>query len=175
MDGYEILIQVALFAGPLLNFGVLIGRNVEKSHIKRLDADDELHRDFLITQLKSFPMQSGDGPAPTLVVSEAVIASDYLKSWLASWLASWRNIFGGEVRSFQKLQSRAKREALVRLRRAAMSNGYNALCNVRVDSADIGGGTSSRKTPMASVIASGTAYCVEARSATAGSTEFGAA
>jgi uncharacterized protein YbjQ (UPF0145 family) len=171
MEDYAILIQVAGFAGPLLIFGVLIGRNVEKSHIKRLDADDELHRDFLITQLKSFPMQSGDGPAPTLVVSEAVIASDYLKSWLASW----RNIFGGEVRSFQKLQSRAKREALVRLRRAAMSNGYNALCNVRVDSADIGGGTSSRKTPMASVIASGTAYCVEARSATAGSTEFGAA
>jgi uncharacterized protein YbjQ (UPF0145 family) len=171
MEDYAILIQVAGFAGPLLIFGVLIGRNVEKSHIKRLDADDELHRDFLITQLKSFPMRSGDGPTPTLVVSEAVIASDYLKSWLASW----RNIFGGEVRSFQKLQSRAKREALVRLRRAAMSNGYNALCNVRVDSADIGGGTSSRKTPMASVIASGTAYCVEARSATAGSTEFGAA
>lgn len=171
MDEYYILFQVVMFAGPLLIFGVVIGRNVEKSHIKRLDADDELHQDFLITQLKSFPMQSGDGPVPTLVVCEAVIASDYLKSWLASW----RNIFGGEVRSFQKLQSRAKREALVRLRRAAISGGYNALCNVRVEAADVGGGTSSRKTPMASVIATGTAYCVEARPTKANSTELGPA
>ena len=171
MDRYEILIQMVLFAGPLLIFGVLIGRNVEKSHIKRLDADDELHRDFLITQLKTFPMGASVGPAPTLVVAEAVIASDYLKSWLASW----RNIFGGEVRSFQRLQNRAKREALARLRKAAMSGGYNAPCNVRVDAADIGGGTSSRKTPMASVIATGTAYCVKARPATVGATEFGPA
>lgn len=169
-EGYVFLIQLALFVIPILVFGVLIGRNVERSHLRRLDADDAVHKDFVITQLKSFPMRSAEGSPPTLVVAEAVIASDYLKSWLASW----RNIFGGEVRSFQTLQSRAKREALLRLRSTAMSRGYNAICNVRIDAADIGGGTSASKTPMAAVIASGTAYCVarkEAKSATAG-TEF---
>ena len=160
MEDYALVIQLALFVIPMLVCGVLIGRNVEKSHIKRLDADDVHHKGFLITQLKSFPMRSPAGPPPTMVVAEAVIASDYLKSWLAGW----RNIFGGEVRSFQTLQSRAKREALERLRRTAMSKGYNAICNVRIDAADIGGGTTSRKTPMAAVIASGTAYCVATKS-----------
>jgi len=157
MEDYGIIVQILLFVGPLLIFGVLIGRTVEKSHIKRLDADDLTHEDFTFTQLKSFPMASLNGPPPTIIVSEVVIASDYLKSWLASW----RNIFGGEVRSFQTLQNRAKREALSRLRKTAMMQGYNAVCNIRVDSADVGGGTTARKTPMAAVIASGTGYCVE--------------
>ena len=88
MEDYALVIQLALFVIPMLVCGVLIGRNVEKSHIKRLDADDVRHNGFLITQLKSFPMRSPAGPPPTMVVAEAVIASDYLKSWLVGGIFS---------------------------------------------------------------------------------------
>jgi len=154
-EGFIILLfQLLAFLAPLVLFGVIIGRTVEKRHFRRLDTSDAMHQDFLITQLKSFPMSAPGELAPSLVVAEVVIASDYLKSWFAQW----RNLFGGEVRSFQTLQTRAKREALARLRASAIAQGYNAICNVRIESADVGGATAQRKTPMAAVIASATAY-----------------
>jgi len=149
-----IAFQLLMFLGPLVFFGLIIGRTVEKRHFRRLDAFDAQHQDFLITQLKSFPMSVAGKPAPSLVVAEVVIASDYLKSWFAKW----RNLFGGEIRSFQTLQTRAKREAVARLTASAIEQGYNAICNVRIESADVGGATAQRQTPMAAVIASATAY-----------------
>ena len=93
---------------------------------------------------------------PVSVTAEVVVGSDYLKSWLAGW----RNIFGGELKSFQSLQERAKREVILRLVQRARENGMNAICNVRINSADIGGNTSGgkKKVPMAAVIATATAY-----------------
>jgi len=151
----ELIVNLMIFVIPLDVFGLIIARRVQKKHIQRLDAFDQETAGFLVTQLKSFPQATIGERPPSLVVAEVVIGSDYLKSFLAQW----RNLFGGEVRSFQTLTTRAKREAINRLKRAAMDQGFNALCNVRISSADIGGGTNSKnKTPMASVIASGTAY-----------------
>jgi len=157
-EGFIVIaFQLLMFIGPLVFFGLVIGRTVEKRHFRRLDEFDAQHQDFLITQLKSFPMAVAGEPDPSLVVAEVVIASDYLKSWFAKW----RNLFGGEIRTFQTLQTRAKREAVARLTASAIEQGYNAICNVRIESADVGGGTTKRKVPMAAVIASATAYHVD--------------
>ncbi len=156
-EGVLILIQLLSVVVPLVIFGLIIGRTVEKRHIRRLDEFEEEHQDFLVTQLKSFPMSVYSGQPSSLVVAEVVIASDYLKSWFAQW----RNLFGGEVRSFQTLQTRAKREAVLRLTQSAIDQGFNAICNVRIESADVGGGTGGNKTPMAAVIATATAYHAE--------------
>jgi len=156
-DGIVILIQLLSFVAPLIIFGLIIGRTVEKRHIRHLDEFDEAHQDFLVTQLKSFPMGVSSEQPSSLVVAEVVIASDYLKSWFAQW----RNLFGGEVRSFQTLQTRAKREAVRRLTESAIDQGFNAMCNVRIQSADVGGESGGRKTPMAAVIATATAYHAE--------------
>jgi len=156
-NAIAILIQLAAFVLPLVFFGLIIGRTVEKRHLRQLDEFDAAHRAFQVTQLKSFPMVVESQSPPAMVVAEVVIGSDYLKSWFAQW----RNLFGGEVRSFQTLQTRAKREAIARLTRASIEQGYNAMCNVRIESADVGGGTggnSAKKMPMAAVIASATAY-----------------
>jgi uncharacterized protein YbjQ (UPF0145 family) len=154
-DEYGFLImQLLLFAGPLVVFGLIIGRTVEKRHFRRLEEFESAHQDFLITQIKSFPMAYIAESAPSLLVAEVVIASDYLKSWFAQW----RNLFGGEVRSFQTLQTRAKREAVVRLTQSAIDQGFNAMCNVRIEAVDVGGALTKRKTPMAAVLATATGY-----------------
>ena len=153
-------LQLLIFIGPLFICGFLIGRNVEKRHFRSLEEREAATRNVLVTQVKSFPMAITDAGPPTVVLAEAVIASDHLKSFLAVW----KNIFGGEIRSFQTLQERAKREAILRLVENATHQGFNAVCNVRVMTADIGGNTSGgRKTPMAAVIATGTAYHAEQR------------
>lgn len=156
-DIVAIIVPLLMFAAPLIVFGLITGRTIEKRHFRRLEEFESAHRDFLVTQIRSFPQATVADPPPSLLVAEVVIASDVLKSWFAQW----RNLFGGEVRSFQTLQTRAKREAIVRLTRSAIEQGYTAMCNVRIEPVDVGGALSKRKTPMAAVLATATAYHVD--------------
>jgi uncharacterized protein YbjQ (UPF0145 family) len=96
---------------------------------------------------------------PRLFTGEVTIGSDAMKNWLAKW----RKFFGGEIRSYETLQRRARREACLRVVEQARSEGYNALCNLRIDGADIVGAASNprrrKQAAIVSVLASGTAYC----------------
>ena len=149
----DVVINLVFLVG-LLMLGLIVGGLAERRHLRSLDAREAQHRDVLITDVKSFPDAIPGPRPPRLVVAEVVIASDYLKSFLASL----RQIFGGEMRSFGTLMARGRREALMRLVRQARAEGYNALCNVRLVPADIGGSTTRRGLPMVTVLASATAY-----------------
>ena len=151
----DVLVNL-VFVAALLALGLLVGGAVERRHTRSLQEREARHRDVLVTDLRSFPQVSPGGPAPQLVVAEVVIASDFLKSFLASL----RQILGGEMKSFGTLMIRARREAVMRLVQQARAQGYNAICNVRLIPADIGGGTTSRSVAMVALLASATAYHV---------------
>lgn len=138
----------------LLILGFLVGGMRERSHLKSLDRREQQLNYILVTDLKSFP--GGDNAREgAMVTGNAVIATDYFKNFLAGF----RRIFGGEVGSYLSLMRRARREALIRLKVAAKSGGHNAVCNVRFETADIGGMSSSNKAAaMVEVLAYGTAY-----------------
>ncbi len=140
--------------------GVLFGHLNEKSHLRSLEDREDLYRDFMVTQIKSFPgFQPGPQP-PNIVMAEVVIASDYWKTFLAGWI----NFFGGEMKGFQMMFDRARREAILRLIEQADEQGFNAICNVRLDSADISGAgvaARGRAAAIACVMASATAYRVK--------------
>jgi uncharacterized protein YbjQ (UPF0145 family) len=152
MIGLLITAGITLF---FLALGLLVGGAIERRHLRILDAREAENAGFLITQLKSFPGAVAGSAAPTMLCGEAVISSDYLKTWLSSV----RKIFGGEMKSYQSLLVRARREALQRVVDEARSLGYNAVCNVRYASTDIGGASKrTSKTVMVTLLASGTAY-----------------
>jgi uncharacterized protein YbjQ (UPF0145 family) len=153
----ELVLELLLFVVPLLVCGLLIGRTVERRHLAQLQAAESARGDFLVTQSKSFPHAAPSDAPPALLAAEVVIASDYLKTFLSAW----RNLFGGEMRSFSLMVDRAKREALVRLVDQAQAAGYNGLCNVRIDTVDLGGLSSQGKAAMAACIATATAYRVQ--------------
>ncbi|MFN4260554.1 MAG: YbjQ family protein [Gemmataceae bacterium] len=149
----ELLISVGGFL-LLLGLGFCVGGSRERRHLRQLEQREREQSDCLITQLKTFPgAATADAPA-CLLVAEVVIASDFLKSFLASM----RGIFGGEVRSYRTLMDRARREAVLRVVEQARALGYNAVCNIRLQTADIGGGTATQKFPIVAILASGTAY-----------------
>lgn len=150
----EFLIGLLFVVVPLFVFGVVIGRWVERSHFQSLEAHEQTRGDFMVTQLKSYPGSVRGQVSPTLICAEVVIASDYLKNFFASW----RNIFGGEVRSYSRMTDRAKREALRRLIDQARALGYNAICNVRVESVEIGDRRKKGAQAMSSCLAYATAY-----------------
>ena len=147
------MIQLVVFMGLVL-LGLIVGQASEQAHLANLRAREKQMAYFTVTDIKTFPEDVNMLMAAQIVVAEAVIATDYLKTLLASL----RNLFGGEVRSLQTLMQRARREALLRLKEQAAAGGYNAICNLRLESADIGGLSTRRGVPMASILASGTAF-----------------
>lgn len=151
---WDLIIPLGITAFLLL-LGLIVGGTTERKHFRTL-AEREAQHGVLISQIKSFPFATTQSELPPrILVAEVVIGTDYLKSFLASF----RNIFGGEVRSFQTLLTRSRREALQRLVEQAEAQGYNAICNVRFDTADVGGG--NKKVHMSAVLASGTAYVAQ--------------
>lgn len=143
----------------LLFLGLTVGATVERRHFRDLERREQQYANFLVTQVRSFPAVESSPQTPTIVISEVVVATDYLKNFLAAI----RKIFGGEVRSYETILVRARREALLRLIEQAQAAGFNALCNVRLETADIGGNAattnqSKKMAVMGTILASATAY-----------------
>ena len=134
----------------MLMLGFFIGGANERRHFRSLESRETAMSNLVTTQSKHFLSPTTGGNPPCLLVSEVVIASDYLKTFLAAL----RNIFGGEVRSFETLIERGRREAVLRVQEHARELGYNAICNVRLNTAEVGG----RRVAMAAVICTATAY-----------------
>ncbi len=150
----ELIFNLVILA-VLLMLGLFAGGAAERYHLRRLAARESANRDILVTDVKSFPGEMDLSRGAALVTGEVVIATDYLKTFFAKF----RKIIGGEVRSFETLLTRARREALVRLVEEARLMGHGAVCNVRLETSMIGRGA-SRSIVTVGVVASGTAYTV---------------
>ena len=148
---------ILLFSYFLLLIWFLLGRRNERRHEADL-ARREADLANVLVMGDGMPADAAPTPAPTLVTAEVALASDGFKNWVFGF----RNLFGGESKSFTRLFARARREAMARLKESARAQGFDAICNVRFDSADIGGNAveaGKRKgMKMACCMVSGTAY-----------------
>ncbi len=140
----------------LLGLGLTVGRATERRHLRNLDERERRIAGMLITDLREYSPHLEPESGSSLVMGEVVIATDYLKTFLANL----RKIVGGRLNSYQILLIRARREALLRMIEDTQRKGYNAICNVRLDTADIGSQMGKKATAMVEVLASGTAYRV---------------
>ena len=159
-DNAPLAVTLALYAGLpafVLFVGWLVGHLSETKHERSLALREEELKDIEATDLRNPPgFADADGMC-ALVSGEAVVASDTFKSWVFGF----KNIVGGESKTFTRLFDRARREALLRMKERARELGCNAVCNVRFDSADIGGnaaGAKKKGSNMAVALVSGTAW-----------------
>lgn len=150
------IIIALVFTGFLLILGFVAGTFAEKNHFKRLDEREATNRQMLQTQSKMFLSPTAGGKTPTMIHSETVVASDYFKNFLSGF----RKFFGGEMKSYHSLMERARRESLAKLIEQARDMGYNAVCNVRLEPADVSGAVTNpkKKSVMVCIIATATAY-----------------
>ncbi len=139
----------------LLVLGYGVGHYREKKHVRELDKKEEELRCIGISNHKRIPGGAGT-VSHGVVTGCVVVATDYFKVF-ASIL---RNIFGGEMRAFQTLVTRGRREAIVRMLTEAKELGANAVINVRFETATIGGHQKKRKPGGIEVLAYGTALTV---------------
>ncbi len=142
------LIVVVGITIAFLIAGFVIGRIRERSHLAALEREEARLAHILLTDVRTVP-PGLDVDSAHLVMGEAVIATDYWKTFAASI----RNLFGGEVQSLGTLMWRARRQAKARMVAQAAQLRATAVINVRMETAEIGGG----QAPITEVYAYGTA------------------
>jgi len=142
----------------LLALGFTVGGFVERAHFKRLDEREAALGDMLVTDLKR-PPKGVSARSCGLVIAEVVIGSDYFKTMAAKL----KSLFGGELRTFQTLLTRARREALLRMMEQAQQMGANAVINVRFASTNIGAMRRKKPSAMVELYAYGTAVFLSSR------------
>jgi len=132
----EILIQFGVLLG-LLMLGYFIGSHREKKHYQSIIEREK--------KLNALPAVSARIPPVNrpyrqqLVLGNAVIANDYFKFFIAGL----RNLFGGRIHGYETLMDRARREALLRLKAQARSQGAELVFNVRYETSNLSWGVNN--------------------------------
>ncbi len=144
----------------LIVVGFTIGKVTERRHFASLARREARLAPMHLSNVRPYAPGALGSPPPQMVVVEVVISADYFKSFVANL----KKIIGGELRTYENIARRARAEALLRLKETAQAAGYNAMCNVRVDAADVAGkkqqGQANAQAAMVGIIASATAYRV---------------
>ena len=142
----------------LIVVGFTIGKVTERRHFASLARREAQLGPMLVSNVRPYAPGALASPPPQMVVVEVVISADYFKTFVAGL----KKVIGGELRTYENIARRARAEALLRLKETAQGAGYNAMCNVRVDAADVAGkkqqGQAKAQAAMVGVIASATAY-----------------
>lgn len=137
----------------LVGLGFCIGSWRERRHLASLDARESQFADITVQNVKSVPNPHTVVQC-TLVTGEAVIATDFFKSFVAAL----RNIVGGEIKTYETLMRRARREATLRMLEMARQAGATEIWNVRYETSNIrSSGDRRPQSPSVEVFAFGTA------------------
>lgn len=127
----EFLVNIT-FPVVLVLVGYIFGRLAERGHYKRLRNEEaELAHVLVFAQRKLPP---GARPAGGMVQGAVVIGQDYFKALLAGL----RQIFGGRVSAYETLLDRARREAVIRMKRSADAQGATMVTNIKFSTTRIG-------------------------------------
>lgn len=125
----ELAFNVGLPIG-LIVVAFFVGRYLERRHYADIRRREEHNRDYLtVTFAYGAPFSEIDSVG--LVSGNVVVSIDHFKRLLAAL----RNLAGGRVRSYESLLDRARREAILRMQQEARDAGYDAVVNVRLETA----------------------------------------
>ncbi len=136
----------------LLVLGYISGRIIDRNRHHYLKQKEEELRDLPYTNLKTPPSGWEEADAK-LVTGSVVIANNYFKFFLSAF----RNIFGGEMESYQVLLDHARRVALVRMLEEARQMHAETVINVRLETSSIQGNNQRNGAAGVELIAYGTA------------------
>ncbi len=123
----------------LVVLGYTAGSIAEKKHYKSIREREKETRNLPAVTIKNAIDGTEEILDARLVMGSAVISIDYFKRILASL----RNIFGGEVMSYETLVDRARREAMLRMKQ--MATGSDIILNMRIETSSIGKSANKRK------------------------------
>ena len=113
-------------------FTYAIGLHIEQKHYHSIKQREKRYLNLPVTTTKDLSIEEAGIQEAKLVYGSAVISIDYFKRILAGL----RNIFGGEVSSYETLLDRARREAILRMKQYVPH--ADIILNLRLETARIG-------------------------------------
>lgn len=137
MNQFTIQIGIVLF---LVILGYISGSLIERKHYILIKQRERMSMKLPAVTLKSAIPEGVEITNAALVTGSAVISLDYFKRFLAGFY----NFFGGEVKSYESLLDRARREAVLRMKEKARR--ANIIINVRIETSAIGKSANERST-----------------------------
>ena len=148
MDFLSLAIPAAMLLGVWIS-----GRILERRHLNHQLLLESGSSDVLAVTIEDLP-PDWHVESCELVMGNVVISQDYFKRFAASI----KGIFGGNIRVFEPLLERARREALIRMKGVAHARGYDAIINVRIETATLASARRNGKgTAGVEILAFGTA------------------
>lgn len=143
MDGLLLKIGITLI---LFCIGWAFGRHIERKHLAELEQQEQ-QLAYIKIDNQRFQKTASQGK---MISSNVVLSHDYFKYIIAMI----QNFFGGRLTTYETVLDRARREAVVRLKREAQRMGADHIMGLRLSTTEMGmqGG-------MVEVFAYGTAIC----------------
>jgi uncharacterized protein YbjQ (UPF0145 family) len=129
----ESLIQLIIFL-VLLSLGYVFGRRAEHKHYQSIFAREDELRNIIVTADK-IPPPEYIRHNTSLVCGSVVISVDYFKTVTAAL----RNLVGGNIRAYETLLDRARREAILRMQQEAKLRNADAIINIKFQTSRISG------------------------------------
>lgn len=127
MDGLTFKIGITLV---LFIIGWAFGRHIERKHLNALE-QSERQLAYIRIDTNKFQSTTQHGH---MVSSNVVISHDYFKYIIANI----QNFFGGRLTTYESVVDRARREAVVRLKREAEAIGADHIMGLRLSTTEMG-------------------------------------
>ncbi|MCI5165416.1 MAG: hypothetical protein D3903_04840 [Candidatus Electrothrix sp. GM3_4] len=145
----DALIQLIIFL-TLLTLGYVFGKIAEKKHYRSIVEREKQWMQVPTTSGRRVLGTDREVKRVQLATGSVVISVDYFKRILAGL----RNIFGGNVQSYETLVDRARREAVLRMKESCPK--ADQIINLRLETSSISKGNKN-KIGSVEVLAYGTA------------------
>ncbi len=124
---YDLIIFILLLA---LGYG--FGRYAESKHYKSIIKREKQLNSIPAIASKIPPFRRQDLNSQ-LVAGNVVISVDFFKRFIAGL----RNIFGGQITSYETLLDRARREAILRMKDQAKDLNAEFIFNIKLETSSI--------------------------------------
>jgi len=127
---YDLILIVVL-----LLLGYFFGTFLEKRHYRSIRKREQLLKNILVFDNKSIPVDL-DARGGKMVLGHVVVSVDYFKRFVAGL----RKLLGGQLKSYESLLDRGRREAVLRMKEQAKLLEANMIFNVKFETASISKG-----------------------------------
>jgi len=122
---WDIIVSNGLQVGVVGIIGWLVATWFERQHLKSMDEREVKLEDITLNTLdKSSENIEGD---TRLLIGSIVISHDYFRTLIIIM----KKLIGGNVRAYERLTLRGRREAIIRLKEDARRHGFNKIINIR--------------------------------------------
>ena len=108
----------------------IVGGVRERNHYRSIVERETRYRSFPVSTFQTL-LPGWEPQEASLVSGSVVVSLDYFKRTIGVF----RGIFGGRLRTYEPLLDRARREAILRMIESAHGGGFDAVINVRLETA----------------------------------------